>query len=117
MEVGDGQHVGDAERLADVALALHLAHAQRVAADAVGALGQADVGRARAAGRLLLMRALRPSARGSVDEHAAVDVDDGAGDVGGEVGGEEQVDVGDVVGVAEAAERDALDDLGLASRR
>ena len=41
VEVGHGQHVGDAERLGDVALALHLAHAQRVAADAVGAFGQA----------------------------------------------------------------------------
>ena len=40
VEVRDGQHVGDVERLADVALALHLAHQQRVAADAVGALGQ-----------------------------------------------------------------------------
>ncbi len=38
MAIGDGQHVGPAERLADVALALHLAHAQRVAADAVRAL-------------------------------------------------------------------------------
>ena len=40
MAVGHGQHVGPAERLADVALALHLAHAQRVAADAVGGLHQ-----------------------------------------------------------------------------
>ena len=36
--VDHGEHVGDAERLADVALALHLAHVQRVAADAVGGL-------------------------------------------------------------------------------
>ena len=34
--VGDGEDVGDAERLADVALALHLAHVQRVEPDAVG---------------------------------------------------------------------------------
>ena len=42
-EVGDGQYVGDVERLADVALALHFAHQQRVAANAIGALGQVDV--------------------------------------------------------------------------
>ena len=42
MEIGDGQHVGDAERLGDIALALYLAHPQRVAADAVGAFGQAE---------------------------------------------------------------------------
>ena len=35
MEVGDGQHVGDIEGLGDIALALHFAHAQRIAADAV----------------------------------------------------------------------------------
>ncbi len=40
MEVGDGQDLGDAERLGDVALPLHLAHPQRIAADAVGAVGQ-----------------------------------------------------------------------------
>ena len=36
MAVGDSQHIGPAERLADVALALHLAHAQGVAPDAMG---------------------------------------------------------------------------------
>ena len=36
--VGHGQHVGPAQGLADVALALDFAHAQRKAADAVGAL-------------------------------------------------------------------------------
>jgi hypothetical protein len=39
VEVGDREHVGHAERLGDVALALHGAHAQGVAPDAVGALG------------------------------------------------------------------------------
>ena len=41
--VDHGEHVGDAERLADVALALHLAHVQRVAADAVGGRPDASV--------------------------------------------------------------------------
>ncbi len=41
VEVGHCQHVGDAERLRDVALSLNLAHAQRVAADAPGAIVQA----------------------------------------------------------------------------
>jgi hypothetical protein len=40
MAVGDGEDVGPAERLADVALALHLAHAQGIAPDAVGARGE-----------------------------------------------------------------------------
>jgi hypothetical protein len=40
VEVRDGEHIGDVERLRNVALAMHLAHAQRVAADAVGAIGQ-----------------------------------------------------------------------------
>ncbi|MNE26310.1 hypothetical protein D3C80_1196700 [compost metagenome] len=40
MEVGHGQQVGGTERLADVALALDLAHAQRVATNVVGALRQ-----------------------------------------------------------------------------
>ena len=43
VKIRDGQCVGDVERLADVALALHLAHQQRVAADAVGAFGQIHV--------------------------------------------------------------------------
>ncbi len=30
----------------------------------------------------------------SVDRHAAIDIDHGAGDVGGQVGGQEQIDVG-----------------------
>jgi len=40
VEIGHRQHVGDAQRLGDVALALHLAHAQGIAADAVGPVGQ-----------------------------------------------------------------------------
>ena len=40
MEVGHREHVRDAERLGDVALALHLAHAQRIPADAVGPIRQ-----------------------------------------------------------------------------
>jgi hypothetical protein len=40
MAVGDGKHIGPAERLADVALALHLAHAQGETADAMGARGK-----------------------------------------------------------------------------
>jgi hypothetical protein len=36
----DGEHVGDAEGLADVALALHLAHVEGVAADAVGGVAE-----------------------------------------------------------------------------
>ena len=43
VEVGGRQHVGDVERLGDVALALDLAHPQRMAADAVGPLGEVDV--------------------------------------------------------------------------
>ena len=46
-----------------------------------------------------------------MDQHAAVHVDHGAGDVGGQVGGEEQVDTGDVVGGAKPGQRDALEDL------
>lgn len=45
VEVGDRQHVGHAQGLRDVALALYGSHAQRVAADAVGALGERHVGR------------------------------------------------------------------------
>ena len=41
MAVGDGQDIGIAQRLTDVALALHFAHPQRIAADPVGALGRA----------------------------------------------------------------------------
>ena len=47
VEVGHRQHVGDAERLGDVALALYLAHAQRMAADAVGALREGHIGQGR----------------------------------------------------------------------
>ena len=47
----------------------------------------------------------------SVNQHAAIDVDHRARDVGGQVGGKEQIGAGHVVGVAEAVERDALDDL------
>ena len=42
MEVGDRQQVGRTEGLADIALALDLAHAQRVAANVVRALRQAQ---------------------------------------------------------------------------
>src|SRR3954464_5827468 len=49
--------------------------------------------------------------RSAVDEHAAVHVDDGARDVGGQVGSEEQIDPVDVLGVAEPPERNALDYL------
>lgn len=38
VEVAAGEHVGDAERLADVPLALHLAHVEDVAAHPVGAV-------------------------------------------------------------------------------
>ena len=38
--VEDGEDVGDAEGLADVALALHLAHVEGVPADPVGGLAQ-----------------------------------------------------------------------------
>ena len=48
-----------------------------------------------------------------MDEHAAVDVDHCAGDVGGEVGGKEQVNVRHVLRVAEPIERNSLDDVGL----
>src|SRR4051812_16906708 len=48
-----------------------------------------------------------------MDEHAAVNVDHCAGDVGGEVGGEEQVNVSDVLRVAEPVEGNSLDDVGL----
>ena len=40
MAVGHGQHIGPAQGLTDVALTLHFAHAQGVASDSVGALGQ-----------------------------------------------------------------------------
>ena len=40
MAVGDGEDVGQAERLPDVALALHFAHPQSEAADVAGAVGQ-----------------------------------------------------------------------------
>ena len=36
----DGEHVGHAEGLADVALALHLAHVEGVAADPVGGVAE-----------------------------------------------------------------------------
>jgi hypothetical protein len=44
VEVRDCEHVGDVERLRDVALALHLAHAHRVAADVIGAVGNGLIG-------------------------------------------------------------------------
>src|SRR5829696_1850729 len=50
--------------------------------------------------------------RRSVDQHAAVHVDGSAGDVGRQIGGQEQTGVADVIDDAEARERDALDDLG-----
>jgi len=40
MAVGHRQHVGVAERLTDIALALDLAHAHGIAADPIGAAGQ-----------------------------------------------------------------------------
>ena len=40
VEIGDRQHVGDAERLRDIALTLHFAHPERVAADTIGAFAQ-----------------------------------------------------------------------------
>src|SRR5258705_13509235 len=47
-----------------------------------------------------------------MDEHAAIDVDHRAGDVGGEVGGKEQVNVRHVLRVTEPIERNSLDDVG-----
>src|SRR5687767_8094157 len=49
----------------------------------------------------------------SVDQHAAVDIDGSTGDVGRQVGGQEQAGPSDVFGVAEAVERNALEDLDL----
>ena len=40
MAVGDGEDVGHAERLGDVALALHFTHAQRETADVAGTVGE-----------------------------------------------------------------------------
>ncbi|CDF95974.1 hypothetical protein BN844_0454 [Pseudomonas sp. SHC52] len=40
MEIGHGQKVGSAQGLADIALALNLAHAQCMAADVMGAICQ-----------------------------------------------------------------------------
>jgi hypothetical protein len=48
-----------------------------------------------------------------VDQHAAIDVDDGAGDVAGEIRGEEQAGAGHVVGFAQPVDRDPLEDLPL----
>jgi hypothetical protein len=39
-EVRNREHIGDVERLADVALPLHLAHQQGVSADPIGALSE-----------------------------------------------------------------------------
>ena len=47
VEIGHRQDVGDAERLGDVALALHLAHAERMAADVIGAVRKGHVGQGR----------------------------------------------------------------------
>src|SRR5258706_2487159 len=52
-----------------------------------------------------------------MDEHAAVDVDHCAGDVGGEVGGEEQVNVRNILRIAEPIERNTLDDVCFHLRR
>jgi len=38
VKISDRQHVGDIERLRDIALSLNLAHAQRIAANVAGAL-------------------------------------------------------------------------------
>ena len=43
VEVGDRQHVGDVERLRDIALPLHFAHQQSVAADAIGMVAQVGI--------------------------------------------------------------------------
>ena len=43
MEIGDGQDIGDIERLGNVALALDFGHPHRVAANMVGAVRQALV--------------------------------------------------------------------------
>src|SRR3546814_18329605 len=40
MAIGDGQDIGDSQRLADIALALHCPHPQSIAADVVCASGQ-----------------------------------------------------------------------------
>ena len=40
VEIGDREQIGRAQRLTDITLALNLAHAQGVAADIEGALGQ-----------------------------------------------------------------------------
>jgi hypothetical protein len=40
VKISGGQNVGDVERLSNVALTLHFAHAQRIAADAIGALSE-----------------------------------------------------------------------------
>ena len=49
-----------------------------------------------------MKRHLAPS-RGSGDQQPAVDREHGAGDVGGEVGGQEQAALGDVLRGAEAS--------------
>ena len=44
VEIGDGEHIGDVQRLGDVSLALHLAHQHRIAADVIGPVGERLVG-------------------------------------------------------------------------
>ena len=47
VEIGHRQDVGDAQRLGNVALALYLAHAERMAADVIGAVRKGHIGQGR----------------------------------------------------------------------
>jgi hypothetical protein len=43
VEIRDRKDIGDAERLSDIALALHLPHAHGMAPDSISTLSKADV--------------------------------------------------------------------------
>src|ERR1700722_4661693 len=53
----------------------------------------------------------------SVDQHSSVHVNHGAGNVGGEIRSEKQIDIGPIRRGAEPAQRNTLDDFALHGRR
>ncbi len=96
MEIGNRQHIRDTKGLGNIALALHFTHAQGVTANTSGSFRQTDVCDRSGSSFSFLHEAGTKRLIHSVDEHAAVDVDHSARDIGRKIGSEEQVDVRDV---------------------
>ena len=47
-----------------------------------------------------------------MDQHAAIHINGGTGDIGGEIGGQKQINACDIGGLAQSTQGNTLDDFG-----